>query len=53
MNAAALHVAVLGHRDVGVPELIGPDPGREAFVVLIYKAQRVTLAVSAFCEAVP
>lgn len=33
MNAAALHVAVLGHRDVGVPELIGPDPGREAFVV--------------------
>jgi hypothetical protein len=33
VDAAAGHVAVLGHADVGVAEVIGADPGRKTFVV--------------------
>jgi len=33
VDAAAGHVAVLSHADVGVAEVIGADPSRESFIV--------------------
>ena len=33
VDPAPGHVAILGHADVGVAEVIGADPGRESFVI--------------------
>lgn len=33
VNPAAAHIPALGHRDVAVAEVVGPNPGRQAIVI--------------------